>query len=179
MALQLCNAKAMSSEQHLQQRLLLRKGRGDSRIWRNNVGVGWQGRDALGRAGIKPITRENLNAARAALQPGDIVIRQPRPLHAGLCQYSSDAIGITSVVVTPQMVGERHGLFTAIEVKPPSGRVDRDRMQKQSEYVAQVRRMGGLAGFAKSLEDADEILVGGKGWEPDWLDPLPPQPLLV
>lgn len=168
----------MSSEQHLQQALLLREGRGDSRLWRNNVGMGWQGRDALGRQGIKPITRENLNAARAALQPGDIVIRQPRPLHAGLCQYSSDTIGITSVQVTADMVGQRHGLFTAIELKPPSGRVDRVRMQKQANYIAQVRRMGGLAGFAKSLEDGDQIIAGGTGWEPAWLEPLPQQPLL-
>lgn len=166
---------APESEQLIQQRILTAYGSGSSKLWRNVVGTGWQGRDALGRNCIRPITRENLQEARAKLQPGDIVIRNPRILHAGLCVSSSDAIGVARVVVTEAMVGQVHGLFSAVEVKRPVPPYDWKRMTEQAKYIRSIRAMGGLAGFARSVEEAGEILRGGRGWEPkDWQFPAPP-----
>ena len=67
---------------------------------------------------------------------------------------SSDLIGITPVMVTPQHVGGVFGVFTAVEVKHGgwswSGN---EREQAQWKYIMLVRSKGGFAGFAKSIED--------------------------
>ena len=102
------------SEHEIQQRILLSLGNGDTRVWRNNVALGWVGQAQQIR---QPTT--------VTLRPGDVVIRNGRPLHAGLCPGSSDIIGIHSVEVTPAMVGRRVGLFTAIEVKSQRGRANK------------------------------------------------------
>ena len=41
----------------------------------------------------------------------------------GLCVGSSDLIGFKSVTITPEMVGQKVAIFTAIEVKTESGKV--------------------------------------------------------
>lgn len=67
---------------------------------------------------------------------------------------SSDLIGITTVVVTQDMVGKRIGIFTAIEVKSeewkPSGKDKRE--QAQRNFIDWVIKCGGIAGFANSLD---------------------------
>lgn len=64
----------------------------------------------------------------------------------GLCTGSSDLIGWT----------ERNGLavFTAIEVKTATGRV----RPEQTNFINAVRAAGGLAGIARSVEDAKRII---------------------
>ena len=67
---------------------------------------------------------------------------------------SSDLIGITPVIVTPAHVGRMFGIFTAVEVKHGgwswSGN---EREQAQWKYLQLVNSKGGLATFAKSIED--------------------------
>ena len=58
----------------------------------------------------------------------------------GLCVGSADLIG----VVAP------HGRFLAIEVKSAKGRTTKE----QELFLALVRRMGGVAGVARSVEEA-------------------------
>ena len=72
----------------------------------------------------------------------------------GLVQGSSDLIGWTTVTVTPDMVGRKLALFTAIEVKTKTGRVS----ESQTNFINRVREAGGLAGVARSVEDARKIL---------------------
>lgn len=72
----------------------------------------------------------------------------------GLCVGSSDLIGLRSVVVTPDMVGKKVALFSAIEVKAEKGRPTAD----QTRFLHVVSEMGGLAGIARSEEDAGVIL---------------------
>jgi hypothetical protein len=80
--------------------------------------------------------------------------RQGRPVRFGLCPGSSDLIGLRTVTVTPEMVGQRLAVFAAVEVKAPRGKLT----EQQGHFLAAVERMGGLAGVARSVEDAAAIL---------------------
>jgi hypothetical protein len=103
-------------------------------MFRNNVGMAWTGR----------VVR-NTN--------GSITIHDPRPLDAGLCKGSSDLIGWTPVTVTPDMVGQRLAVFTAIEVKGPKGKTS----PEQTNFIDRVKIDGGIAGVARSADDATQI----------------------
>ncbi len=72
----------------------------------------------------------------------------------GLCPGSSDLIGLKSVTITPDMVGQRVALFCAVEVKTPRGRVT----DEQQRFLDFVQRSGGLAGVARSTDDLKTIL---------------------
>lgn len=76
---------------------------------------------------------------------GSVLLDDPRPLHAGLCVGSSDIIGITA-----------DGRFLAVEVKTKTGRVS----DEQQRFIDAVRRKGGVAGVARSVEEALQILAG-------------------
>ncbi len=80
-------------------------------------------------------------------------------LRYGLMVGSSDLIGWKSVVVTKNMVGQRVAIFVAIEVKTPDGYTDPERLAKQEHFIQTVADAGGLAGFAKSTEDALDIIA--------------------
>ena len=80
--------------------------------------------------------------------------RTGRPVQFGLARGSSDLIGWRTVVVTPEMVGTRLAVFTSIEVKTPAGRLT----PQQHAWLGTVRSAGGIAGVARSVRDAEEIL---------------------
>ena len=73
---------------------------------------------------------------------------------------SSDLIGIREIVITPDMVGKRVGVFTAIEVKDPAWTLKpKDtRAQAQEAFIEWVKGKGGIAGFATSIEDFKKVL---------------------
>ena len=75
--------------------------------------------------------------------------RDGRPTKAGLLNGASDLIGWCTVTITPEMVGKTLAVFTAIEVKD-KGRVT----PEQENFIAQVKKAGGIAGVARSPEDA-------------------------
>ena len=62
----------------------------------------------------------------------------------------SDLIGWRSITVTPDMVGQKLAVFLAIEVKGEKGKAT----DQQRNFIARVRADGGLAGVARSVEDA-------------------------
>lgn len=68
----------------------------------------------------------------------------------------SDLLGITPVVITQDMVGQTIGVFTAIEVKTPTGRVS----DAQHRFIQLVNNQGGRAGVARCVEDALAIVRG-------------------
>jgi hypothetical protein len=129
----------MSSEHQIQQRILLACGSGPVRLWRNNVGTGWAGQ-------ATKVTQGNLNAIAHTLRPGDVVIRNGRPLHAGLCVGSSDLIGYRQVDGVAQ--------FVALEVKTPTGRVTTE----QTRFLDHIKTAGGCAAVVRSVADADSVL---------------------
>ena len=76
-----------------------------------------------------------------------------RLVRYGLCPGSSDLIGLRQVTITPDMVGQTIAQFVAIEVK------DRGRLTEQQQaFITIVQQAGGLAGVARSVEDARRIL---------------------
>jgi hypothetical protein len=127
------------SEHITQQRILLACGSGPVRLWRNNVGTGWAGQ-------ATKVTSGNLRAVSQALRPGDVVIRQGRPLHAGLCVGSSDLIGYRQVDGVAQ--------FVALEVKSATGRPT----AQQVQFLDHITSVGGCAGIVRSVEDAHTVL---------------------
>lgn len=68
---------------------------------------------------------------------------------------SSDFIGITPVVITPDMVGQTIGVFTAVETKAEGWKYSPsdERAVAQAQFHAIVRQAGGIAGFATSVDD--------------------------
>jgi hypothetical protein len=81
-----------------------------------------------------------------------------RPVSFGLARGSADLIGWRTVTITPEMVGQQVAVFTSIEVKTPTGRVK----PEQQQWLDAVQAAGGIAGVARSVEDAQALTA-----EPD------------
>lgn len=123
------------TEHELMNAIRVALSRGDARLFRQQVGVGWVGKTSR-------------------LTDGSLLIQQPRPLHAGFAGLS-DLGGWQTVTVTPDMVGKRIAVYSAIEVKAPRGRVT----DEQQAFLDWVARSGGAAGVARSVDDAKKILT--------------------
>jgi hypothetical protein len=67
----------------------------------------------------------------------------------------SDHIGYLPVRVTEDMVGKYLAVFVGIEAKRPIGGDYRD---EQIDFMKNITAAGGIAGFAKSWEDARWII---------------------
>ncbi len=78
-----------------------------------------------------------------------------RPVQFGLCKGSADLIGWRTVTITPEMVGTQVAVFLSIEVKTATGRL----RPEQQQWLDAVDAAGGIAGVARSVEDA-QALVG-------------------
>jgi len=78
-----------------------------------------------------------------------------RPVQFGLCKGSADLIGWRTVTVTPEMVGTQVAVFLSIEVKTPTGRL----RPEQHQWLDAVQAAGGIAGVARSVEDALRIVT--------------------
>lgn len=129
---------AQDSERDTQNRILLNCSVGEARLFRQNVGQGWAGR-------------------LVSNERGRVTLQNARPLIAGLCVGSSDLIGWRTVTVTPNMIGQRLAVFTAIEVKSATGRPT----VEQVAFLGAVDQAGGIACVARSVEDAERALAGG------------------
>lgn len=75
----------------------------------------------------------------------------------GLCKGSSDLIGWTPVVVTPEMVGSKIAVFTAVEVKLNKHGKYRA-TDDQKHFISAVKANGGYAGVADCEKDLEEII---------------------
>ena len=119
-------------------RVLLSCSRGATRLFRVNTGTAWQGKGQAMRVS-KP--------QMVMVYPGDVVLRAAQPLQMGLTTGGSDTIGWT----------QRDGVavFTAIEVKSPTGRV----RPEQQVFIDQVNAAGGIAGVARSEQEAIDLLT--------------------
>jgi len=125
------------SEASIQRRIMLALTQAGCRVLRNNVGQGF------------------LGELVTVLPNGDAVLRNWRRVHFGLAPGSSDLIGWRPLVIQPEHVGYPLAVFTAVEVKSERGRVT----PAQRDWLAAVRKAGGIAAIARSEEEAlDRVL---------------------
>lgn len=138
---------------------------------------------ALARRALARVTLFRANSGKAWLSGGGKVevdargtahVPFARPVALGLALTSGDTVpglsdlaGWTDVVITPEMVGRRIPVFTAIETKESGGG---RRRENQINFVQQVQKAGGIAGFAASEQQANEIIDA-------WLSGRVPDPL--
>jgi hypothetical protein len=71
----------------------------------------------------------------------------------------ADLIGWTTRTITPDMVGQQVAVFTSIEVKSASGRL----RPEQRQWLEAVQAAGGIAGVARSVEDAARLTGDAHG----------------
>lgn len=109
------------------------------KIFRNNTAMGFAGQ-----------SKRFSKRETVTLEAGDIIIRNGTVLHSGLCKGSSDLIGYKSVTVTPEMIGKKLAIFTACEVKTPSGRAT----PEQIAFINMVNEHGGIGFIARSADEA-------------------------
>lgn len=102
-----------------------------ARVFRNNVALAW----------ASNMIHRCTKRETVTLNPGDIVLRNARPIHAGLIEGASDYIGWSNT-----------GLFVACEVKRPGGRIT----PKQVTFLGNVREAGGIAILADSPDGAKQ-----------------------
>lgn len=133
-------------EQTIMKKIMLAASAAGARVFRNNVGVAWTGAPSPSAPGTM-----------VRINPGDVVLRNARPLHAGLCKGSSDLIGWMPVTITEEMVGRKLSVFAAIEVKGAKGRTS----EQQVDFIKAVQKAGGIAGVARSEAEALALLEAG------------------
>ena len=101
--------------------------------------------------GTDPQTRLFRNQTGALPDP-----RSGRLVQFGLARGSADLIGWRTLVITPEMVGQRVAVFTSLEIKTPTGRL----APAQRHWLHAVEGAGGIAGVARSVADALAIVKG-------------------
>lgn len=89
------------------------------------------------------------------LQPGDVLIRQGHMISVGFTGLS-DTLGGSQMTITAEDVGRTVCILTAIEIKAGADRL----REGQPEFLAAVKKMGGRAGVARSVDDAVRIVTG-------------------
>jgi len=131
-------------ESNVLKRVLLKASEIGSTLFRNNTGLGWVGK----------VIRPN-KPTMMLVTPVDVLVKNARPLRAGLCEGSSDTIGWCSVTVVPSMLGRKIAVFVALEVKDTGGRPSKE----QINFIERAKMAGAIAGIVYSPEDAADIIM--------------------
>ena len=126
----------MSESESDIQAQILRLGRGDVRLFRTNAGKAWVAQ-----------------GGRPERVKGGVFLPGGRPIML-LPKGTPDICGGVSVVVTPDMVGQRVMIAAMIEVKTATGRPSKE----QRAALAAGKVLGVRCGVARSVEDAEGIL---------------------
>ena len=127
----------MSSEAAVQQNIRLQASEQDDLLWRNNQGACYDESGRLIRYGL-----------------GNDSAQVNKRIKSG------DLVGLTKVVITPEMIGQVIGVFTNIEAKASTWkqRPSDERAAAQGRFHSVVREYGGFAGFATSADEYREIV---------------------
>ena len=134
----------MTSEVTVQHRVWVALARIGVTLFRINSGTAWAGKSKRMISGDVLIY-----AARLITLGFAFIDRKPVSGTPDLC-------GWTTVEITPAMVGRKVAVFTGIETKESGGGRRRD---GQINFVEQLSRAGGIAGFAASEGEALEIVL--------------------
>lgn len=110
-------------------------------LWRNNVGTGWQGE----------VTRIPKQKA--------VLIKHPRLITFGVGSAgAADLLGLTTVQITPEMVGQWVALFTSVECKRLKGR----EAALQKKWAGVMQAAGALHVNAKHRRDVLQMLENAR-----------------
>ena len=102
--------------------LRLKNLKKNERLFRANAGMAWTGK-VINKVGNK------------------IVLENPRPFH-GMPKGTPDLIGLTSIEITPDMIGKKIAVFTVEEYKTEAyKRVTKE----QAAFIKMVESLGGIA----------------------------------
>ena len=113
------------------------------RLFRNNVGQGWVGRQVR----LKP-------GQIYTAEGGEVVLKHARPLNAGLVKGSADGIGWRTITITQAMVGKKIAQFLSIETKTTKGRIQKE----QEIWKNNVKIAGGIALIVTDENEAADII---------------------
>lgn len=114
------------------------------KYFRVNAGTGWTSND------MRRITIPG----RCELQPGDVILKNARPFSSGVPAGYADISGVTEVIITPDMVGQKIGIATFLEIKAPGKKPTPD----QVNFINVMREAGCRAGVASSEDEAIKIV---------------------
>lgn len=139
----------MSTENPVQRAGWLRVSR-LATMFRLNTGRAWL--SGLGPRGVK-----------FAPDRSHVRIEAPRPIAIGLGLVNGDPVvgaadllGRTTIIVTPEMVGQKVAVFTSLEAKRTTGgKVTED----QNRWRKLTDEAGGIAGIFTSPEEAEAIIL--------------------
>lgn len=84
-----------------------------------------------------------------------------RTIRYGLCNGSTDLVGVHTITVTGDMVGREVGVAVFAEVKTPTGTVK----PHQQDFMNQMSKMGCIAGVVRSIDDMTQLIT-------NWLNSL-------
>jgi len=126
----------MKSESEIQQEIQLEAPRMRVNLMRNNSGAAKDITGRLIRYGLGQVSKNQ-------------------------AYKSSDLIGWTEVVVTPEMVGRTLAVFTAIEVKKEDWKPNyRDtRELHQRNFIEWVKSRGGIAAMINSVDEFKKLFI--------------------
>lgn len=138
----------MTDEVKLYTPILVAASKEGHRLFRNNVGTGYQ----------------LVARPPPGWKPPDFL----KPFTYGLPSGSADLVGWSRVTITPEMVGQTLAVFASVEVKAPEWRSTpsferSDRGASQAAWARTVIEAGGRAGRAQSIEQALGILRNSLG----------------
>lgn len=122
-------------ESKIKRDLIIELSRGATRLFNNPVGIAWSGKIAHRTS-------------------TELTLLHPRAIHFGLADGSADLIGWRTITISPDMVGGQVAVFTSVEAKTPTGRVD----PKQKQWRDAVHAAGGLAAIVRSVDDGRLLL---------------------
>lgn len=135
---------SQKSESRISKEVLVTLGsKPDCRLFRNNIGTAIQGQRVKGKI--------------ESSGDGVVVIKGARYVKYGICNPGgSDLLGFKVVEITQDMVGSKMAQFLVIETKDYKGVATKE----QLSFIAMVISKGGLAGVARTKEEALSIFEG-------------------
>lgn len=130
------------SETGVTKQIMLLNSVGGCRMFRINTGIAWAGKKIQGGVGF-------------------VALDDARPIVLGLAtsdnqsvQGVSDLFMMESIIITPEMVGKRVAIAGFIESKKGT---KYGATPEQKKWIEFIKKMGGIAGVAKTPEEALKI----------------------
>ena len=127
------------SEKKIMHEIMLAATQHGARLFRNHVGTAWHGTS---------VTRFT-HANRIAVEVGDVLLKNGRPVKSGFGVGSHDLIGWVPKVITAADVGKTIPVFASCEVKDVDGVVS----DEQRNFFIAIKSVGGVTVIARSVEE--------------------------